>query len=142
MQDAIECVCHEDCEYCGGLLTCTTVVTVTSLTPTMRDQPEVVGRVRALIEAQRAEAIRDALLRLKTRPDSTDLLASIRCPVLLIVGEEDALTPVEESQRMKEAIQGATLAVIQGAGHLSNLEQPEAFNAAVARFLSDHFGSR
>jgi 3-oxoadipate enol-lactonase len=109
---------------------------------TMRDQPEVVGRVRALIEAQRAEAIRGALLRLKTRPDSTDVLASIRCPVLVIAGEEDALTPVEESQRMKEAIRGATLAVIPGAGHLSNLEQPRAFNAAVARFLSDHFGSR
>jgi 3-oxoadipate enol-lactonase len=109
---------------------------------TVRDQPEIVGRVRALIGAQRAEAIRGAVLRLKTRPDSTDLLASIRCPVLLIVGEEDALTPVEESQRMKEAIQSATLAVIPGAGHLSNLEQPRAFNAAVARFLSDHFGSR
>jgi 3-oxoadipate enol-lactonase len=111
-------------------------------TATLRDQPEVVGRVRALIEAQRAEAIRDAVLRLKTRPDSTDLLASIHCPALVVVGDDDVLTPVEESRRMKEAIRGATLAVIPGAGHLSNLEQPRTFNAAVARFLSDHYGSR
>jgi len=109
---------------------------------TLRDQPEIVGRVRALIGSQRAEAIGDALLRLKTRPDSTNLLASIRCPVLVIVGGDDVLTPVEESQRMKEAIRGATLAVIPGAGHLSSLEQPQVFGDAVARFLADHFGSR
>jgi 3-oxoadipate enol-lactonase len=109
---------------------------------TLRDQPEVVGRVRALIGSQRAEAIEGALLRLKTRPDSTDLLASICCPVLIVVGGDDVLTPVEESQRMKEAIRGATLVLIPGAGHLSSLEQPRAFNDAVARFLADHFGSR
>jgi len=109
---------------------------------TLRDQPEVVGKVRALIGSQRAEAIGGALLRLKTRPDSTDLLASIRCPVLLVVGADDVLTPVEESQRMREAIRSATLALIPGAGHLSSLEQPRVFNDAVARFLADHFGSR
>jgi len=109
---------------------------------TLRDRPEVAARVRALIESQPAEGIRDGLLRLKTRPDSTGLLASIRCPVLLIVGSDDVLTPVEESQRMKEAIPGARLAVIPGAGHLSNLEQPQAFGGAVARFLADCFGSR
>jgi 3-oxoadipate enol-lactonase len=107
---------------------------------TLRDRPGIAARVRTLIGSQPAEGIRDGLLRLKGRPDSTGLLASIRCPVLVIVGSEDALTPVEESQRMKEAIRGATLAVVPDAGHLSSLEQPQAFNDAVARFLSDHFG--
>ena len=111
-------------------------------TATLSDRPEIAARVRALIESQPAEAIRDGLLRLKTRPDSTGLLQSIRCPVLVVVGGDDVLTPYEESRRMKEAIRGATLAVIPGAGHLSSLEQPRVFNDAVARFLADHFGSR
>jgi 3-oxoadipate enol-lactonase len=109
---------------------------------TLRDRPEIAARVRALIESQPAEAIRNGLLRLKARPDSTLLLPSIRCPVLVIVGSDDVLTPVEESQRMKEAIRGATLAIIQGAGHLSSLEQPQVFGDVVARFLDDQFGSQ
>ena len=71
-----------------------------------------------------------------TRPDSTPLLASIHCPTLIVVGEEDTVTPPPLSQGMHEAIAGSELVTIPRAGHLSNLEQPEAFNAALARFLT------
>jgi len=61
---------------------------------------------------------------------------SIKLPTLVIVGEEDTLTPPSISEAMHGAIAGSELVRIPAAGHLSNLEQPAAFNAALARFLS------
>jgi 3-oxoadipate enol-lactonase len=68
--------------------------------------------------------------------DLTDRLGAIRCPVRVIVGEQDAGTPVAMSRAIQEAIPGADLVVIPSASHLSNLEQPEAFNRALADFLA------
>jgi pimeloyl-ACP methyl ester carboxylesterase len=70
-----------------------------------------------------------------TRPDSTPTLSTIRCPVQIIVGEEDAITPPPLSEQMHRDIPGSELTVIKGAGHMSNMEQPAAFNDALARFL-------
>jgi 3-oxoadipate enol-lactonase len=70
------------------------------------------------------------------RVDSTPLLAQVKVPALVVTGEEDEIIPVEESRRMAAAIPGATLVIIPGAGHLANLEQPDAFNAALNTFLS------
>jgi 3-oxoadipate enol-lactonase len=92
--------------------------------------------VRRLIKQQSPVALRCAILRMMHRPDSTPLLSSITVPTLIIVGAEDELTPVADSQRMADAIPGAKLVIIPGAGHLSNLEQPEAFNAALNGFLA------
>jgi pimeloyl-ACP methyl ester carboxylesterase len=69
------------------------------------------------------------------RPDSSPLLAKIAVPTLVLVGSQDAITPPEEAERMAAAIPGARFEVIEGAGHLSNLERWDAFNAAVAAFL-------
>ena len=69
------------------------------------------------------------------RPDSTPLLTAIAVPTLIIVGQEDALTPPAESEGMQAAIPRATLVHLPRAGHLSNLETPDAFNAAVNAFL-------
>jgi pimeloyl-ACP methyl ester carboxylesterase len=71
-----------------------------------------------------------------TRQDSTPLLSTIHCPTLILVGEEDAVTPPRVSDHMHDAIAGAELAVIPKAGHLSNLEQPRAFNDALVHFLN------
>jgi 3-oxoadipate enol-lactonase len=70
-----------------------------------------------------------------TRPDSTPLLSAIACPALVVGGEEDTVTPPDLSRAMQRAIRGAELVILPRAGHLSNLEQPEAFNDALARFL-------
>jgi 3-oxoadipate enol-lactonase len=69
------------------------------------------------------------------RPDSSPLLAGIGVDTLVLAGSQDAITPPEEAERMAAAIPGARLEVIEGAGHLSNLERWEAFNAALAGFL-------
>ena len=82
-----------------------------------------------------AEAIAGAISALMTRPDSTPMLATIHCPTLILVGDEDALTPPPLSDEMQRAIAGSELVVVPRAGHLSNIEQPEVFNDALARFL-------
>jgi 3-oxoadipate enol-lactonase len=69
------------------------------------------------------------------RPDSTTGLPAIACATLVVVGEQDAITPPAESEAMHRAISRSTLCVIPGAGHLSNLEQPQAFSRALADFL-------
>jgi pimeloyl-ACP methyl ester carboxylesterase len=69
------------------------------------------------------------------RPDSTPALANISCPTLVVVGEEDILTPPDVSRQMHGQIAGASLVVLAGAGHLSNLEQPGRFNGALWHFL-------
>jgi 3-oxoadipate enol-lactonase len=106
---------------------------------TRASRPDVVDRVRRLVLAQSEDGIRRGILTLKSRPDSTPLLAGIACPTLVVVGGEDEITGPDEAWQMHRQIAGAELAVIDGAGHLSNLEQPEAFNAALGRFLSERF---
>ena len=106
---------------------------------TRRTKPEVASEVERLILSSRPEGIHAALEAMMRRPDSTPDLARLDCPVLIVVGEDDRLTPVEDSRRMHEQIRGSELALLHGAGHLSNLEQPDAFNARLASFLDQRF---
>jgi pimeloyl-ACP methyl ester carboxylesterase len=97
-------------------------------------KPDVVKRVRALMDQPAAGYI-GALEAMKNRPDSSSDLTGITVPCLVIVGEEDGLTPPEMSRKIHEHIGGSQLAVIPEAGHLSNLEDPQAFNGALMDFL-------
>jgi 3-oxoadipate enol-lactonase len=65
-------------------------------------------------------------------------LEKIAVPTHIVVGDEDSLTPPEMSRQMAARIPGAHLSIIEGAGHLSNIEQPERFNRAVLAFLNEH----
>ena len=103
---------------------------------TKTEQPDLSDAIRHLIEMNRAEAIGGAIDALKSRPDRTSVLSKAAVPALVICGNEDVLTPVADSEAMARAIPNARLHVIRRAGHLSNLEQPAAFNAAVQAFLS------
>jgi pimeloyl-ACP methyl ester carboxylesterase len=69
------------------------------------------------------------------RPDSRPLLASIRCPTLVVVGDGDELTPPELAKEIAAGIAGARLVVVPDCGHLSTIERPEAVNAALAEWL-------
>ena len=77
------------------------------------------------------------LMAMAARPDSTPLLQRISCPTQIIVGELDVPTPPADARLMSEKIPNARLAVIPGAGHLSNLEQPELFNESIRSFGSN-----
>lgn len=68
------------------------------------------------------------------RADTRDLLPNIRVPTLLVWGDADARSPMSVAYQMRDAIPGARLAIISGAGHISNLEAPAQFNAEVRDF--------
>lgn len=103
--------------------------------PFREQRPDVGDRVRAMIRATNppgyigcCHAISDLNL--------TDRLHTIRLPTLIIVGEEDPGTPVAASRTIQEQIEGSELVILKSASHLSNIEQPEAFNRAVTAFLA------
>jgi pimeloyl-ACP methyl ester carboxylesterase len=82
-----------------------------------------------------------AVSRMMNRPDSSAALAAFSPPVSVVVGEEDALTPPAEAAAMAALVPAAALVLIPGAGHLSNLESPAAFNAAMLDWLRAVDGS-
>jgi len=105
---------------------------------TVTEQPDLVRRVRKMMESNAPRAVDAALEAMIARPDSTPDLARIACATLVIVGEEDAVTPPQEADAMHRAIERSVLVTLPGAGHLSNLEQPDAFSRALADFLLAH----
>jgi 3-oxoadipate enol-lactonase len=100
---------------------------------------EVEMRLRQMINAATAQGIASASRGMAERLDSTDLLATISCPTLVVVGEQDVLTPPAVAQDYATQIPGAQFVIIPAAGHLSNLEQPQAFLQAVSGFLRSAF---
>jgi pimeloyl-ACP methyl ester carboxylesterase len=91
------------------------------------------AEVRAL-GAQPADTVIAAIRALRDRPDRTAELPEIAAPTLIVVGSDDALSPLAEARAMAAALPHARVAEIPGAGHLSNLENPDAFAAALAGF--------
>ncbi|HWG47426.1 MAG TPA: alpha/beta fold hydrolase [Gemmataceae bacterium] len=104
---------------------------------TMAAHPEVLDVLRHIATDQTPAAIIGALRAMRDRPDSGPSLSAIAVPTLVIVGEKDALTPPALAETLAARIRGAKLMRIAGAGHLSNLEKPELFNAAVRSFLQE-----
>lgn len=101
---------------------------------THRHRPEVVNTARRLMDNPQTGFV-GALDAMKRRPDSAPELAGVDVPTLVVVGDDDRLSPVDVAGAMQASIPGAELAVLPRAGHLSNLEAPEAFNQALGDFL-------
>jgi 3-oxoadipate enol-lactonase len=106
------------------------------LTPeTVSKRPELVKRVRDMMLKTKPEGAAGALLGMAERDDQTTLLSQISCPALILVGREDPITPVADSEKMHREIAGSRLVVLENAAHVSNLEQTEQFNEGLMRFL-------
>lgn len=73
---------------------------------------------------------------LQTRPDQQDVLRNVKVPTLILCGEEDSLCPPHRHELMHKLIPHSTLRVIQNAGHLPTLEQPDPTNEAMAKWLN------
>jgi pimeloyl-ACP methyl ester carboxylesterase len=101
----------------------------------LSDKPLVETILQMAVDAG-LEAFHRQEAALIGRPDSRPLLASIRCRTLVIVGREDALTPVEMGREIAKGIRGAKLKIIPNCGHLSTLEQPQAVNRALRAWLT------
>jgi pimeloyl-ACP methyl ester carboxylesterase len=97
--------------------------------------PAAVKEVRGLVTGGTPAGVAAAQRAMAQRPDSTPTLAAISCPTLVVVGEQDTLTPPAESEKMAKGVKGAALVRIPGAGHLPPIENAEAFNAALVKFV-------
>lgn len=104
---------------------------------TREKSPQVVERVRQMMLESSPDGVVAALGALRERPDSTPQLAKIEVPTLLIGGEEDALSPPQAMAGMASDIPESRHVVLSEAGHLSSLESPEKFSAAVSGFLEE-----
>jgi pimeloyl-ACP methyl ester carboxylesterase len=91
----------------------------------------VVPEAVEAMQRVRMEGLMDALTTI-TSHDTRALLPTITAPTLIVVGADDDETPPSYAQAIADLIPGARLVVIPGAGHLLNLEAPEALNAAIA----------
>src|SRR5690606_5961412 len=102
---------------------------------THAERPEVVETVKAMAAEADPRGLIGAQLAMAARTDTSDVLGGIDLPTLVVVGEEDTLTPPDHARELATRIAGARLAILPGAGHLTPLEVPEEFNAAVGSFL-------
>jgi pimeloyl-ACP methyl ester carboxylesterase len=102
---------------------------------TRAQRPEVAAEVRRIAAAQTVDGLVNALTAMRNRPDARPSLPDISVSTLVIVGAEDTLTPPALAESLAESVRGVR-AVIPGSGHLSNMEKPAEFTAAVRKFLS------
>jgi pimeloyl-ACP methyl ester carboxylesterase len=104
---------------------------------TFDSRPLVVRRVTAQIEAAAPASVAWMQRAMATRRDSLDVLSGSSLPALIVVGEQDAITPETHAHDMAAELTDVRLQRLAGAGHLSAMESPEDVNAALRRFLSE-----
>jgi len=98
-----------------------------------------VKRVRDMMLKTKPQGAASALLGMAEREDLSEFISNIGVPTMIVVGREDAITPIGDSEKMQSKIAPSHLVVIEKAGHVSNLEQTEQFNFALLRFLDRVF---
>ncbi|TDD20196.1 alpha/beta fold hydrolase [Nonomuraea diastatica] len=109
--------------------------------PTTKERRAMVfGRVKGLVQSAPPGAVAWAQRAMAARPGSFETLRALKVPLLVVVGEEDELSPPADAEEMARTVPEGRLETIPKAGHLSAVEQPEAFNAAVTEFLRAELG--
>lgn len=103
--------------------------------PTFQSKPDTVDEIRRVILSNSPIGICGALLAMAGRTDTTEALSQITVPTLILVGEDDKVTPSSAAKNMHERIPNAKIEVIEGAGHMSNLENAVAFNRHLGEFM-------
>ena len=104
---------------------------------TYTKRPALVEEAAAMIRKQSAKVINAAMLAIMMRSDATQLLDTIHCPVLILNGQEDKLTTPETAESMHKLIKASQRQLLRGAGHISNMEQPETFSNALLDHLQE-----
>jgi 3-oxoadipate enol-lactonase len=102
---------------------------------TVERRPQALAELRSIVLRNNPGGVAAALRGLATRPDCTSLLSTVDVPALLICGEDDAISSPAEMKAMAAAIPGAHYVEVPEAGHMTAMENPQAFNAAVSQFL-------
>ena len=112
-----------------------------ALSPTSLKDGHVVETAAKIIRQNQALGLCGTLLALAGRTDTTSFLPKIEVPTLILVGEQDTVTPPEHSRRMQSLIRNSELHIIPQAGHMTNMENPTIFNTHLLNFLQDHVPS-
>jgi 3-oxoadipate enol-lactonase len=99
--------------------------------------PAAVKEVRQLVGSGSPAGVAAAQRGMAQRPDSTPTLATICVPTLVVVGEEDGLTPPAEARKIADGVRGARLVTVPGAGHLPCIENPAPFTAALEAWAAE-----
>ena len=107
------------------------------LAPAHLDDTRLTDPLLAIMESQSAAGAIGALAGLRDRADSRAILPTITVPTLVVVGEQDVLTPPTDAEAMAAGIPNARLVVVPRAGHMSTMENPAAVNAALRGFLQE-----
>ena len=102
----------------------------------VRERPRLEERLRGMVEEASPRAVAWAQRAMASRPGSLDVLAEVRVPALVLVGEEDAITPPGDAEAMAAVLPDVVLTVLPAVGHLSAMESPDAFNWAVRGLLA------
>lgn len=96
----------------------------------------LIEAILAMIERKTPDIFAAQINALLNRPDATPVMQALACPTLLICGREDSWSPLTRHEEMAEIIPGASLRVIEQAGHMSTMERPEAVSAAIKQWLA------
>ncbi|GAA0879168.1 alpha/beta fold hydrolase [Algoriphagus jejuensis] len=96
---------------------------------------DLVSDLKRVVDANSTHIIAEGLRALSSRAETCTTLSEIRVPMLIICGREDKVTPLDQSEYMHRATDGSFFRVIEKAGHVSNLEQPDIFNQHLKDFL-------
>ncbi len=102
----------------------------------LTDKTDLVDQLRSVVASNSEHTIKRGLIALAERSETCATLNAIIIPTLIMCGRKDTITPLSQSELMHAGIKGAILHVIEKAGHVSNLEQPEEFNKYLQDFLT------
>jgi pimeloyl-ACP methyl ester carboxylesterase len=103
--------------------------------PDRHAEPAVMGPLEAMVERRTPATFRNQVEALLNRPDATPVLASIRCPTLVLCGREDGWSPLAQHEAIVAAISGSVLAVIDECGHMAPFERPAEVTRELRRWL-------
>ena len=103
---------------------------------TFENNSELVSSIRNVITSTPSKSITSTLEALADRPKACPFLSEISCFTLIICGKEDSITPVAKAEFLNSTIKNSSLVIIENAGHLSNLENPDDFNHAIGKFIT------
>jgi 3-oxoadipate enol-lactonase len=102
---------------------------------TAKSRPQLVRDLRQMMDTTSPQTVAHALAAMRDRADHTATLSTIDVPTLIVVGDQDAITPPDVARKMQEKIPASQLKIITGSGHMSPMEQPAQVNAAISDFL-------
>lgn len=101
------------------------------------EKQKIVNFIKEIMSLQKDESVTGALLTMAARTDTTGFLENLSIPALVVVGEDDKLTPASPSRLMNAKIRNSELKIIPESGHFPNLENTKTYNEIIINFINN-----